>query len=442
MLLVRMLTNYGVEDEISVGVRALSNSLGLSNKVVTEGVKELCQAQLMMRDYNMGTKGRPKYFYVFFPKLKEILNRTESKAVTPTHQNLINQLLQPDRAPKLKGKQHPLKVSNRLLLIVLLQHASDIGVVSSFSKVELQKMLGITSDRLKSQLNSLMRHGYIRFYTPGVNSKALFGTSKGIYYLNVMHANYRDQRVLGRLFVVPGQLGAMRKEFDSLSRAVVKVFSKANNDRFEEVMVRDYRVSRLRHIVITRKDHKGINKFFPQQDIKPDVENYFQAKIDAYASYLLNHHWSALDLKEGFECLELREAIGRDVINKKYCLSSSIAESTQEILIRVIFEMSLLIAFQIRAMLLKQENFDCCNWNYSILPVSNLGIPDYGASRLVVELHAKNEAAYAKSESLCESVVESEFKSSGFVLEHELDDGQRYRLGLLTRPKPYHNQSK
>ena len=439
MLLVRMLTNYDVEDEISVGVRALSHSLGVSNKVVTEGVKEMCQAQLMMRDYNMGTKGRPKYFYVFFPKLKGLLNHTEAKAVKPIHQNLIDQLLQPDRAPKLKEKQHPLKISNRLLLIALLQHASGTGVVSSFSKAELQKILGISSDRLKSQLMSLMKHGYIRSYTPGLNSKTLFGASKGIYYLNLMHPNFREQKAKGKLFIVPSEAGSSRKELVRLSDAIHMVFRK--EEEWVEVKSREYKRRLLKYVTLSRDVQGGIEVFFPRKHIELDVENYFQAKIDGYASYLLNHHWSGSAFKECFDCHDLRKLIGKEVINEKYCLSLGVDQRVQDLVTKVIFDLSLRIASQVQYLIQQQEGFNHAEWSYSIVPASNLGVPGHEPSHLVVELYERGEAGYREEASLLPSVVKSKFKSPGFAFEDELDDEKRYIFGLLTRPKPYHNQS-
>lgn len=79
-----------------------------------------------------------------------------------------------------------LRVSNLLLLVILINYADSCGCVRDVSRGRLRKMMGgISDDRLKSLLNTLLSEGYLLNYVGGATDIHLFGKVEGVFFLNL-----------------------------------------------------------------------------------------------------------------------------------------------------------------------------------------------------------------------------------------------------------------
>lgn len=80
-----------------------------------------------------------------------------------------------------------LRISNLLLLVILINYSDLCGCVRGVSRGRLRKMMGgISDDRLKSLLNTLLSEGYLLNYVGGGTHPYLFGKAKSAFYLNLI----------------------------------------------------------------------------------------------------------------------------------------------------------------------------------------------------------------------------------------------------------------
>jgi len=102
------------------------------------------------------------------------------------HRDLIQDLL----FCKNKNKYKDLRVSNRLLLIILLSVADEFGVSNKFGSTEIRKLTGMKPDALKTQIDKLKKQGFINSHVKGGSCKYLFGVTVASYFINLDHNDF------------------------------------------------------------------------------------------------------------------------------------------------------------------------------------------------------------------------------------------------------------
>ena len=88
-----------------------------------------------------------------------------------------------------------LTVNSLVLLGVLVMSADKTGYVSGFGEKALREMAGLEKSQFRYALNQLAEVGVLRNWLPGISSKHLFGRRPGVYWLNLGHSFFGEDRV-------------------------------------------------------------------------------------------------------------------------------------------------------------------------------------------------------------------------------------------------------
>jgi len=211
--LARFVQCFGAADPEGLGVKALAERFGLSDRQVTKSLGALVECGVMTFPDTVEGRGRPKRYYRLQEDFQKKLNKAAE--LPPTHHEVaVGNLLRhenrkaaqasektekqkADLTPlaDLRGKRQPgrLTVVNRLLLGVLLCRADRFGVVSDLGSSELCKVVGLDQVSLKHRVRRLIDQGLIRAYVPGATSSVLFAKMKSVYFLNLNHPELSEE---------------------------------------------------------------------------------------------------------------------------------------------------------------------------------------------------------------------------------------------------------
>ncbi|MGR5254350.1 hypothetical protein ACPV5S_19335 [Vibrio astriarenae] len=271
----------------AIPVRQLSSTLGVSDKVIKSSSEELQKLGLLERISEKSPLGGSTFRYRVSSNDSTDYQRAYEahKQRTVCFPELIEELLNRES----RSARHPLTLSNKLILIILLAYSDPCGVVRGLSKTEVCKLAGISLQRLRSQLNTLKDKGYISSITGGQTLAPTFGKLGSAFWLNVWHEQYEHRVGLTTelkdsvLFAVgpAKQIAQMVRSGQVKSELVALISSYFVNWRFSSEMSE----------LIT-----AIQKAFPfvLDSYKRDI---FQAKLDEYVSACLSQYWDILDRK-------------------------------------------------------------------------------------------------------------------------------------------------
>lgn len=300
IFLMKLIREFAWQSETGVvQVRDLSARLGVSDKVIKSSIDSLQGIGLLKRVSAKSPLGGNSYSYKICsngnPDYSAAQNISQSRYLY--FQPLIDELLRPDTTQKENGvaeiqgrnKQHPLTLSNRLVLITLLAHSDPLGIVRGLSKAEICKLVGITPTRLRSQLSTLLREGYIINVIGGQTLTPIFGKVQSVLTLNLLNKNYNFRVDVTRKENTVLLYGS------SLSRQILM----ATKERPVKSELLNTAISRFHQWQFDSNSKDFINvlrKYFPFiRD--PYKRAILQSKIDQYASYCLNHYWHLIGSK-------------------------------------------------------------------------------------------------------------------------------------------------
>jgi len=277
LFLASFLMRFQDGEAVSLTVRELSDSVGMSPRVVMRAVSRLALADsyLVVKKV-IGGRGRPSRSYEIPPEIRERLNCSAVSCPSECLQ-VINHLLTPitgfrsfgggdDGAHKRTGYKQPpvrkkndqLSLANRWLLAVLVNHANEFGAVDGLGMADLRLLTGMTEFRLKTQLSRLRDMGVIRSYAPGLSRSLFAGVRvRSSYVLDLSHP------LLGKGVDRVGVV-VIDEETDAPREVVIRVAGGV------EPVLRGY--------------------FQQLSDADFDV---FWHRLDGYASFLLSKPWEA-----------------------------------------------------------------------------------------------------------------------------------------------------
>ncbi|SGY99545.1 Putative uncharacterized protein [Moritella viscosa] len=167
-------------EDIFWQTKELSKQCGVTNNVVTRSLQQLYESEYLEKsNISENKKGRPKCHYLFTNKLKKLATEIQNTEVSTYVKSIINTIL-------IVGGEDPhykLRVSNRLLLCVLVANSYGYGSVNNLSTKDISKLTGMSKDRVRSQIKKLIELGYICRYTPGISQSNIFGKKNSAYFL-------------------------------------------------------------------------------------------------------------------------------------------------------------------------------------------------------------------------------------------------------------------
>jgi hypothetical protein len=194
-----MTNAYDLPDILKVD--DVAKTLTINRSLTGKALQELTQAgYLSVSAVSQTGKGRPKSLYDVTEKMSTMLEAANSKLAL--HQDLIHDLIAPDKSSDSGERRHPLKAPSRLLLATLLALSDKKGVARDVRTSALAGYTGMGTDRIRNHVAKLHELGYIQSIVAGVSSSKLFGTVGSAYILNLKHECYGDLARAGCLWLI------------------------------------------------------------------------------------------------------------------------------------------------------------------------------------------------------------------------------------------------
>lgn len=288
-VLVRLVECGLVAGPICSGVKELAGRFGISDSQMGAALNSLTAAKVLIRRDLVSGQGRPKRQYELAPGDVEQVGLNDVSKVV--HARVIHHLLKheskalqlSDVAMQQKGplegaplahvrasrKQGRLSVVNRLLLAVLLCRADRFGVVRDLGRAELSRLTGLSQERLKNRIRTLLDSSLIRAYTPGATGSVIFKKTKSVYYLNLHHPELNCGQRLPILLVSVDRVPTEDNDVD-----VVDGIFKSGRELWSQLT-------------------GEVRKFFKDRH-EQGLAPFLRGRLDMYAGFLLSHHWDVL----------------------------------------------------------------------------------------------------------------------------------------------------
>ncbi len=452
---LRLLMFYGGPEIFNGGVRQLMKGLGFTDRAVSKCTKELVANGYLIKNYERHRK--PDLIYLSTSKLIDLLV-TKTLTKTVSHQPLIDDLISDIGNPK----RHPLKNTNRLLLVILLSHADSCGVVRNIGRTELATLTGMSKDQLSSQLSTLKRKKYIRSSVPGVIGRNLFGAVKCVYFLNLKCKAYGVAAGPSITFLCRSHF-QHRKLFDEarrlfdLSEGLKSVRENKKKRPFPATLTptNDIESCLIHHgnFIPVTSDVEATVGFLSELS-RPNLQACFQSKLEEYASYILSNHWESVEgmevgerfgnisvVKDGIDSglldrldTELLDRIDTELLHPRW-LPLDIEENENEgftfvrqkrSLSLLVYAIALDLAKTIYRMLKFVKNIPFEKMDFAILPPGNRrNSPPCIAVECVSRTHLEESSKYITLDLLY-----NEPKIEKFLSEAEISGDDRVRYGL------------
>lgn len=442
--------------QVRLTVAEFSIRLGVSKDVVTSSCKYLSDKgalrQSRVKTENNGFLNAYDILVTEESIQKIFPSKQQSKIPTckKHHNNLIELLV---TAQSNEFYIPKLKLANRLLLSVLLSYADECGVVRGIGISDLMKLTGMSKDRLDSQVDKLLKQGYVRSKFSGVTGTSLFGIAKGYYYLNLSHRTFKVKQESTKVLfnfehperdIDDGPLEAekiykaaflvnkrIRQGYNVEDTIIVNECAKLPCANWEQGLNSYKEFNRFAGYMGFLDFYQIVN-FFTD---KANIRNYLQNKIYDYASSFLSEHWGNLSGLEKDCCHKLFSRIESEVFPLKY--SKNLSEfnfptSEQKRLLAVfIYNVALGLAQRLWCLLQKVEQNTFKNMACVILPVTEQAP---WRQFLTIEFFPVS-GEMNQMPSVIRVTKAHEIRTSLLENEPELTDEEKYKFGLLTRPK-------
>ena len=198
--LIAVWRRYGT-NTVTDKVKDLAQKIQLNDRYVSSsrnawvevGVVELCP----MPGAESKRGRRQKSFRINIERLAALV---EGDKAFSLNQNLIRGLFcQNERLGRIRVKREEgsdaLTVNSLVLLGVLVMSADKTGYVSGYGEKALREMAGLEKSQFRYALNQLAEVGVLGNWLPGISSKHLFGRRPGVYWLNLGHSFFGEDRV-------------------------------------------------------------------------------------------------------------------------------------------------------------------------------------------------------------------------------------------------------
>ena len=208
-LLLCLLHEYSTENkEIDIRVERLVDTYGITRTVCSQVSKFLSSSVNEIAQIRREKTNVCEFNCTSLSKLSSDFNDGKQGDY---HRDIVVYLLSIKSKNNEKESGVKLRISNLLLLIILLVHADKGGSVRGVSKAKLRKLMGgISGDRLNSQLKTLADKNYILVISRGGSGRKLFGKVSNSYLLNLgrlqgrkcqadREVRFNEQSILGGL---------------------------------------------------------------------------------------------------------------------------------------------------------------------------------------------------------------------------------------------------
>jgi len=291
LFLIRWLYIYE-KQSISKPITDIASELNLTPKLVRESLLYLTKSDYFIKSTISRGKGRPSNTYIISDKLSSLINELPDLT---NHVSIIKDVVS---AFKVKGEAHKLNSLNnttKLLLTVLVSFADECGVVRGIGMSDISIYTGMDRDRFHRHLTMLKKSGYLFAYIPGLTGKNLFGSVKGVYFLDLNSTNFRVNTQISSCLDFNSR---PYRIYDSQVPYLFKLILNNRNQRIKEDMCEDIKceMDELLSLLDLLK-----------MDYNNGIFQHVQLKIEECASFLLTNHWGRI--KRDMNLDDLRKCI-------------------------------------------------------------------------------------------------------------------------------------
>lgn len=307
--LIAFLHQYGADKPVVAGIKALAQSLNVSDKVAASAIEKLSGNGILERRSTSKKLGKkPREYGLANSSAAALASYMGPSNVG--HEQLIDLLL---KSPVLRGSVHSwrgkeklsgkgppeseaLTVTNRMVLLLLLAEADACGVIWQRSSAWIARKAGIPAQRARRSLAKLWRLGYLRNIVSGVPGNIVLGKCPSIYYLNLSHPAF-DEKWGGRSFVM--ELHGARYGLDSEVRQWFRALDADAEDRGDD---EDKRYVVIEHSLRGRAIEVDTEDA-ALEDVREAgldrVSGYLQAVLDHVSGLILSKYWLHLGSNSG-----------------------------------------------------------------------------------------------------------------------------------------------
>jgi hypothetical protein len=289
--LTRFLQVYGPDEGIHADDRTLAQELGLPEYEVSTATAYLEKRGLLTIKRRVDDKGWRYNIYECKP-----VPELTSKELPVRHEAILEEILKPDTEQTLNARRHPISLTDRWLMAVLLAHADLGGAVRTLSIPRLSALTGIRERRLLIKLEALKRKEYIRSTVPDIKHHKIFGHSNGAIFLNLRHAAFRDCVNPGATLVYSPRDKTSYVEATEAHRIIelAKLIEEAQETNQRATIKKlTENMKTAVDVLPPLESLEYIHEHFCQ-DTGSQAEEYLQMKLEEYASHLLSKYWQLL----------------------------------------------------------------------------------------------------------------------------------------------------
>lgn len=370
--LIKIVQHFEFNEEMNIPVNILRSELGVTDRLITKSFSKLVKNDILVKVNKYKGKGRPCNSYAFTEEFKNMFKDVEQ----PNCSNhlLIDELLLPDtgivrQSNRLDEKRHPLGISTKLVLIILLYHASAEGIVDKLGMADIAKLSGLSINAAKESIQKLKRKKYIRCSVGGVSSALMFEKCKSHYHLNLSRNLFSNGRVSTIFVYHSASLLEACNIFEYANRLITKHKPDYRHGLFKSPeMLKNWPEDRFSKIAT----------FFSERK-RSRVMDFLQLKIEFYASMLLSKCWDNLTNKD-IES-EIIYLINRDIYKSTVKFGSN--KEMEKLFCLFLYDVILMKAKNVKRTIVKREK-DC-----SLNKMKHIIIPQISFSRysyaLVIE---------------------------------------------------------
>ena len=430
--LVRFLQLYSLDDSVSLGIKALAQAIGVTDRIVTRSITELEALQLLIHRKIVTGRGRPRSEYQCSARLEKLLEDNRDP-VTLVHKSRIDHLLH--SANQMHGEK--LSITNRLLLAVLLSHSDLFGAVRDQSLSDLSRKTGLNRERVKSQIYKLNSLGIIRSWIHGATNAQLFGPTKSIYFLNLHHLLLSQGGHPAITIVYPFENLSYNK---NLAEAGMILHKSINIKRPEFFLHYNFH-----GFLPSDNKFNKLYELFEPNALNLLVSKLLQAKIEEYASMLLSKFWntelltntllSKTENTNFFIDEEILRRIDKDFKSTIGTGSQSDTDDSSNLLSEFIYQVAFCLARKIQKLPSIIDEISDEKVDFLILFSAIVGDDPrlYKRSILLLAMPRRED-----SERKCYIFTGSNDSQQRFNVLNQEDDislEDRYKYGLITKVK-------
>ena len=186
LFIIRLLVRHRASVSFPGTVKSLVKECDSDDRAVRKGMDYLKQAGLItqVRD----SPGKTLYQVSGFIQ-QHIRSKSPAGSPLPPLYEQIDAVLFPEHGDNPERvKRGGFSRASRYLLAVMLSYSDALGMVTGVSNAELRKLAGMTEQRLRGHIKSLLDSSILCGYMPGFSASSVFGKVKSEFHLWLPHA--------------------------------------------------------------------------------------------------------------------------------------------------------------------------------------------------------------------------------------------------------------